>query len=189
MKDAAMRLAALLAVVLVASAAAGSALAGHAATGPCASGNVVKTASYDFALTLGPRQEMYLPSEVRERKLKTGQVMLGGEMAMIDPVPAGMRIYDLQVHVCTKSGAVVTQLKPKIVVKQAGVKTAANLPVAIMAAVAKGLKDYHYGNDVALKPGGKVTVTVTVKGQKAVLRATVPGKGAGSGSGHGHSMG
>jgi hypothetical protein len=175
------------ALSLVAAAALALAASGPglAATGPCSGANVVKTARYDFALTLGPRQLMYLPSEVRERNIKTGQVMLGGEMAMIDRVPKGMRIYDLQVHVCTKSGAVVTQLRPKIVVKQAGAK-AANVPVAIMAAVSKGLKDYHYGNDVALRPGAKVTVTVTVSGQKAVLRGTAPAKGSASSGGHGH---
>jgi len=103
-------------------------------------------------------------------------------MAMIDKVPAGMKIYDLQVHVCTPSGAVVTQLKPTIVVQSPGGKPA-NVPVAMMAAVGKGLGDYHYGNDVALKPGSKVTVTVTVKGQKAVLSATVPAGGSSMGSG------
>ena len=111
--------------------------------------------------------------------------MLGGAMAMIDNVPGGMRIYDLAVHVCTKSGAVVTQLKPTIAVQAAGGK-AANVPVAMMAAIGKGLGDYHYGNDVVLKPGGKVTVTVTVKGQRAVFHATVPMSG---GRAWGMSMG
>ena len=51
----------------------------------------------------------------------------------------------------------------------------------MMAAVGKGLGDYHYGNDVVLKPGGKLTVTVTVKGQRAVFHATVPMSGRRSG--------
>ena len=36
-----------------------------------------------------------MPSEVQARKLKHGQVMLGGAMAMIDKAPAGMKILDL----------------------------------------------------------------------------------------------
>jgi len=111
-------------------------------------------------------------------------VMLGGSMAMIDKVPAGMKIYDLQVRVCTKSGAVVTQLKPTIVVQSPGGKPA-NVPVATMAAIGKGLRDYHYGNDVVLKPGSRVTVTVTVKGQRAVLQAKVPAASGASGMGMG----
>ena len=61
--------------------------------------------------------------------------------------------------------------------------------VAMMAAVGKGLSDYHYGNDVTLKPGSKVTVTVTVKGQRAVFQATVPKQGSSSDDGMGMSMG
>jgi hypothetical protein len=155
-----------------------------AAAGPCR-GTVVAAGSYVVALRLGARMDMYLPDEVRERNIKKGQVMLGGAMAMIDRVPPGTRIYDLQVRVCTSSGAVVTQLKPKIVLQPAGEK-ARNVAVAMMAEVGKGLSDYHYGNDVTLKPGSRVTVTVTFKGNRAVLRATVPKPGS---SGSGMDMG
>jgi len=115
-----------------------------------------------------------MPSEVRDRKLKTGQVMLGGEMAMIESAPVGTRIYDLQLHVCTSGGAVVTQLAPTIAIQRTGAKPPTHVPVAIMAGIGKGLGDYHYGNDVALTPGSKVTVTVTIKGKRAVFRAVVP---------------
>jgi hypothetical protein len=111
---------------------------------------------------------------VRARNIKKGQVMLGGEMSMIGPVPAGKRTYNLEVHVCTKSGVVVTKLKPAILVREATAGRATPVPAAIMAGVAEGIRDYHYGNDVVLTPGARVTVTVTVKGERAVLRATVP---------------
>jgi len=169
----------LVTLTLLLVAAAIAAAPAPAKTSACSDGTTAKTSSYVLALKLGPRQEMYMPSEVQARKLKTGQVMLGGAMAMIDKVPAGMKIYDLAVHVCTKSGAVVTQLKPVILVKQ-GAKTT-NVPVAMMAGVGKGLSDYHYGNDVLLKPGTAVTVTVTVNGQRAVLTAKAPASGAGMG--------
>jgi hypothetical protein len=48
------------------------------------------------------------------------------------------------------------------------------VPSAIMVGVGEPITDYHYGNDVALKPGSRITVKVTVKGQLAVFRATVP---------------
>jgi hypothetical protein len=179
------RLASVLALIGATLAAAVPASGGPAAAaGPC-TGTVAAAGSYVVALRFGPRMDMYLPDEVRERKIKKGQVMLGGAMAMIDHVPPGTRIYDLQVRVCTSSGAVVTQLEPRIVLRPAREK-ARNVPVAMMAEVGKGLGDYHYGNDVALKPGGKVTVTVTFKGNRAVLRATVPKSGS---SGSGMDMG
>jgi hypothetical protein len=145
-----------------------------AAANPCATGTVARTPSYVLALVIGPREAMYLPSEVQARNIKKGQVMLGGEMSMIGPVPAGKRTYNLEVHVCTKSGVVVTKLKPAILVREATAGRATPVPAAIMAGVAEGIRDYHYGNDVVLTPGARVTVTVTVKGERAVLRATVP---------------
>src|SRR5262249_42696075 len=153
----------------------------------CSTGTVASTGTYRLALVIGPRQDMYMPAEVQKRKLKQGQVMLGGAMAMIDKVPAGMRVYGLEVHVCTKGGAVVTQLKPTITVQTADGKSA-SVPVAMMAAIGKGLSDYHYGNDVVLKPGGMVTVTVTIKGQRAVFHATAP-KSSGGSAMDGMSMG
>ena len=57
---------------------------GSGSAGPCASGNLAKTSSYILALSIGHAEEMWLPSEVKARHIKTGEVMLGGEMAMID---------------------------------------------------------------------------------------------------------
>jgi hypothetical protein len=86
---------------------------------------------------------------------------------MVDKQP-GKRIYHVEVHICTKTGAVVTKLNPAIVVGSA------TLPTAIMVGIGAPISDYHYGNDIALKPGTRVTVTVTVKGQHAVFHAMVP---------------
>jgi hypothetical protein len=171
------RLIVLLALLTAALTVPSLALARGTAPGPCSSGTLAATASYRLALVIGARQEMYLPSEVSERHIKSGQVMLGGAMVMMEQAPAGTRLYNFEVHVCTKTGAVVTKLKPTIVVNDPKAKTATtHVAVAIMASVAKGIGDYHYGNDVALTPGSRITVTVTVKGQRAVFRATVPRK-------------
>jgi hypothetical protein len=174
--------------IAAASIAAVPALA-HSAKGACSSGTATaKSSSYVLALRLGPQQRMYMPSEVT-KKTRSGQVMLGGSMAMVDDAPAGMKIYDLAVYVCTKGGALVTQLSPAIVVAGAGAGAKpTHVAVAKMAAVGKGLSDYHYGNDVILKPGAKVTVTVSFEGERAVFHATVPKSGSGSDMG-GMSMG
>jgi hypothetical protein len=146
---------------------------GSGSAGPCASGNLARTSSYVLTLALGHAEDMYLPSEVKARHIKTGEVMLGGEMAMVGNPPAGTKIYHLEVHICTKGGAVATKLKPDIAVTGAGAMST-HLPVAIMQGVSSGPSDYHYGNELTLKPGGRVTVTVTVKGQHAVFHAIVP---------------
>ena len=155
---------------------ANPALAGaRGSAGPCSSGNVAATASYRLALQIGPQEEMYLASEVKARHIKTGEIMLGGEMAMIDHRPAGTKIYHLEVHICTRSGAVVTKLTPLIVVDDPGIRMMSmNVPSAIMVGVGEPISDYHYGNDLVLKPGDRVTVKVTVKGQRALFHATVP---------------
>jgi hypothetical protein len=43
-----------------------------------------------------------------------------------------------------------------------------------MVGIGEPMTDYHYGNDVVLKPGTKLTVTATVKGQTARFQLTVP---------------
>jgi hypothetical protein len=134
----------------------------------CTSGiAATTTASYRMALDIGKQENMYLPSEVKARHLKTGEIMLGGEMAMVSPT-AGTRVYHLEVHICNMAGLVVTNLKPTIVVGTA------MLPSATMVGIGSPHSDYHYGNDIALKPGARVTVKVTVRGQLAVFHATVP---------------
>jgi hypothetical protein len=47
------------------------------------------------------------------------------------------------------------------------------VPVAVMQGVGEGASDLHYGNNVNLKTGQKVTVVVTLKGRKAVFHTTV----------------
>ena len=89
-----------LAMLLAASAVPDLALARASAAVPPCSGYVVTTPAYRLALVIGPKEEMYLPSEVSARHIKKGQVMLGGEMVMLDSAPAGMRIYNLEVHIC-----------------------------------------------------------------------------------------
>ena len=154
--------------LLTASVFAALAFGRSDATGPCSSGTLASTASYRMALDIGPPEEMYLASEVKARHLKTGEIMLGGEMSMIGTRPAGTRIYHLEVHICNRAGAVVTKLKPAIQVDQA------MLPAATMVGIGAPMSDYHYGNEIALRPAAKITVKVTVKGQVAVFHATVP---------------
>src|SRR5215813_10121846 len=110
--------------------------------GPCASGNVATTASYRMALAIGHQEEMYLPSEVKARHIKEGEIMLGGEMTMVDKRP-GTKIYHLEVHICTKqTDAVVTKLTPLIVASGPAVgATNMKVPSAIMVGIGEPLSD------------------------------------------------
>ena len=85
------RLVVLSALLVAASALAVPALAQPAKARPARRARRSKTASYQMALRLGPQQEMYMPSEVQARKIKSGQVMLGGAMAMVDERPPAPR--------------------------------------------------------------------------------------------------
>jgi hypothetical protein len=142
-----------LATTTLAALVAGSVAYGSAGTaGPCASGTTTaSTASYKMALDIGKQENMYLPSEVNARHLKTGEIMLGGEMAMVSPT-AGTRVYHLEVHICNKTtDAVVEKLKPAIVVEDSsGSMMSSTLPAAIMVGIGAPMSDYHYGNDIVL---------------------------------------
>lgn len=156
--------------------AAGSATAGRGAVVPCSSEQIVKTTSYVFALTIGPVETMYTQAQVRAQHPKTGEVMLSGQMtggmAGMTMSTKGMR--HLEVHICTRGGAVVTNAHPTIVVTDSTAKSMpTTVPIVKMEGVTEGAPDLHYGNNVTLAAGHRVTVTVTLQGQKAVFHTTV----------------
>jgi len=165
-------------VMLAAVAVAAGRVAGAgAAAGSCSSSMVVKTSSYVFALSIGPVETMYTPAQVRASHPKSGEEMLSGQMTggMAGmTMPSGGQKH-LEVHICTRGGAVVKGVHPKIVVSDpASGQMAVAVPVAVMEGVTEGASDLHYGNNVSLAAGHKITVTVTLNGQHAVFRATVP---------------
>ena len=162
-----------LSVIILAGVAAAPGLALRAAPGPCSSPPTATTASYTMAASIGPQEEMYLPSEVKARHIKSGEIMLGGDMSMAQKKP-GTKIYHLEVHICDRGGVVVRGLKPVIVVNAAGQMAAMTVPAAIMVGISEPMTDYHYGNDIVLKPGSALTVKTTVKGQTAVFHLTAP---------------
>jgi len=163
--------------MLAVLAAAAQGAAAGATAGHCSSGQVVKTRSYVFALSLGPVETMYTPAQAASKHPKSGEVMLSGAMTS---GMAGMTMstagqHHLEVHICTPSGAVVTGAHPNIVVSDPASKTMTMaVPVAVMEGVGEGVADLHYGNNVTLTAGHHITVTVTLKGQRAVFHTTVP---------------
>jgi hypothetical protein len=141
-----------------------------AATGSCASGTVAKQGPYVFALSIGPTETMYTPAEAKSKHPRSGEVMLAGKMvggmAGMDMSTGPQR--HLEVHICRAGGQVVTGAHPMITVYGAMV------PVAVMEGVGQGVADYHYGNNVNLRTGQKVTVVVKLNGRTATFRTTVP---------------
>jgi hypothetical protein len=141
-----------------------------AKSGSCASGSIARQGPYVFALSIGPTETMYTPAEVKSKHPTSGEVMLAGRMvggmAGMDMRGGGQR--HLEVHICSTGGKVVTGAHPSITVNGAMV------PVAVMEGVSEGVSDYHYGNNVDLKAGQKLTVVVKLNGQTAVFHATVP---------------
>jgi hypothetical protein len=165
-------------MVIAAVAAFAAAFANEAAAmgGACSSGQVVKTASYVFALQIGPSEQMYTAAEVKAKHPKTGEEMLSGTMAAM--TMASGNTHHLEVHICNMSGSVVMGAHPSITVDDPSAKTMMmSVPIAIMEGIGMGSADYHYGNNVELTAGHHVTVTVTLKGQRAVFHAIVSKSG------------
>ena len=162
-----------LSVVVLAGVIAAPSLGQRTASGPCSSPPSASTASYTMAASIGPQEDMYLPSEVKARHIKDGEIMLGGDMSMVQKTPR-TKVFHLEVHICNRNGAVVKGLKPRIVVNAAGQMATMTVPAAIMVGIGEPMTDYHYGNDVVLEPGSKLTVKATVKGQTAVFHLVAP---------------
>jgi len=166
-------------MVVPASAAAVAALlasGAHAMGGACSSGQVLKSTSYVFALSIGPMEQMYTQAQVKAKHPKSGELMLSGTMSGgmsgMGMSSSGQR--HLEVHICNSAGAIVIDAHPTIVVADPKAKTMTmSVPVATMEGVSAGASDYHYGNNVPLTAGHHITVTVTLKGQKVVFHTVV----------------
>ncbi len=160
-------------VVLLALLAASMVRAGVAMTG-CSSGQIAKTKSYVFALTIGPLAQMYTPAQVKAKHPTTGEIMLSG---MMSGGMSGMGSADerhLEVHICSSSGSVVMGAHPTIVIDDPSGKTMTmTVPIATMEGIGEGAADYHYGNNVDLAAGAHITVTVALDGQRVVFHTVV----------------
>jgi hypothetical protein len=136
---------------------------------------VVKTKSYEFALTLGPFQQMYSPAQVKAKHLKNGEVMVSGQMMGMHGAMSSQR--HLEVHICARStGKVVTGAHPTITFADLTAKGKMKMemvPVAAMYGVKQGPSDYHYGNNVSVTPGHTYQVTVKLGGQTATFKVKV----------------
>jgi hypothetical protein len=101
--------------------------------------------------------------------------MLRGSMTMGGMTMGGSQRH-LEVQICSRpTSAVITNANPTITVMDMSAHgMAMKVPVAVMQGVGKGTADLHYGNNVAMPAGHRFTVTVTVKGERAVFHVVSP---------------
>lgn len=132
---------------------------------------VASTGTYNLSLEVGPLQPMYTPEQVKAQHPKVGEVMFAGQMQM-PPGMAGMTDMagmqappdwrHLEVHVFDrKSGDVVRDVVPVIVVTDRATGKSQNVPITTMQGLTDGPRDFHYGNNVDL-PHGQYLVAVQV---------------------------
>ena len=155
------------------------------ASATCASGatgsQTVTTSMLVFRLTVGASETMYSPQQVRTKHVKTGEVMVGGQMqgsgtsnmsgsSSMQGMGSSMR--HVEVHICQRAGnKVVTGPIPTIKMTN-GQGAAQTVPVAVMEGVGEGIKDLHFGNNVSMTAGRSYAITVTEAGDRAVFHVT-----------------
>lgn len=171
----------LLAIVLVLGVGLVAATGANAApqrsgkvAGGCAGSMVVKTKTYVFSYMLGPFTQMYTPAQVKAKHLKTGEVMVSGQMMGMHGSMSSQR--HLEVHICSRaSGKVVTDAHPSITFEDLTAKSMKMtvVPVAAMYGIKQGPSDYHYGNNVTVTPGHTYQTTVKLNGQTATFKTKV----------------
>ncbi len=168
--------AALLALAVVAPVGATVARTQTSAATGCKATSGVQSAvtpSYRFALRVTMPEQMYTPAQVRKMHPKHGEVMFQGVMAMGGMAMGGMR--HLEVQICSaKTRAVVTNAHPTIVVADTSSNMTTKVPIAVMEGIGEGVADLHYGNNVTMSAGHRYTITVTLKGERAVFHMRLP---------------
>ena len=132
------------------------------------------TAGYRFALRVTMPEQMYTPAQVQKMHPKHGEVMLRGTTSMGGMVMGGS-LRHLEVQICSaKTHAVVTNAHPTIVLVDNSTATTTKVPVAVMEGIGEGVADLHYGNNVAMPAGHRFTITVTLRGERAVFQMRLP---------------
>ncbi|CAB4685016.1 MAG: hypothetical protein F2663_01090 [Actinobacteria bacterium] len=133
-----------------------------------------KTASYTVTLSLGSKEPMYTPAEAKAKHLKSGEVMVGGSMAMDMSSGMGGAVRHLEVHITSNAtGKSVTTVMPKIAITDKTAKGMADLLTVVkMKGVGEPASDIHFGNNVDIHVGHSYTVAVGVGGEKATFQFT-----------------
>lgn len=138
---------------------------------PQAGKQIVLTRSYRYTLRLGAPENMYMPYQVRANHPKHGEAMLRGVMSSASSLLWGGPIRHLEVQICaTRTSAVVTHAKPRIIVVDATTGRTRKLPVAVMEDVAVGTADLHYGNNISMSAKHRYLISVTWRGQRVKFR-------------------
>jgi hypothetical protein len=129
------------------------------------------TASYHLMLSVGPKETMYTAAEVKAKHPTSGEVMLGGGMAM-GGMAMGSGNRHLEVQVKSRTTNRVLSLMPSSITltdtsAMSGMAMTDKVHVMAMYGIGQGMSDLHYGNNVNLTAGHMYKVTATVKGEKA----------------------
>jgi predicted metal-binding membrane protein len=131
---------------------------------------------YLLTLSAGPAERMMTPAEAKSTHAHSGEVMLDGmgNMAMSGMAMSGMKMQrHLEVHVTDRAmGMPVTNAHLKVQLLRPG-SMAEMVPVMRMYGAKEGMKDLHYGANLALSKGS-YTVRMNVNGSPATVKLRMP---------------
>lgn len=140
--------------------------------GPAPGAVTVAAASHVMTVVVGPVEQMYSQEQVTATHPTSGEVMLGGEMAMPPSTTAAGSsnlVRHLEVHICTASGGVISDAHPTIRLRDATTGKAETVPVAVMEGVTAGASDLHYGNNITVQAGDAYVVDVSLDGSTTTI--------------------
>lgn len=140
-----------------------------------AGASVATTVSYKFILRIGMPEKMYTPAQVKAMHPKTGEMMVAGTMMSGMAMGTSGALRHLEVQICSlKTGELITDARPAITMSEGMGMMAKPVPFAMMRGVKAGMSDMHYGNNVKMPLGQKMTFKVTLNGETAVITAKAP---------------
>jgi hypothetical protein len=122
------------------------------------------TKHYLIVLNVVPPEEMYAPAVAARLHPSEGELNIRGTMAPITP---DARHFEAHIY-SLASGKPVHGAHPTITVVDHTAGTTEKVRVTVMQDVVVGARDYHYGNNAVMAYGHDFTVTVTLKGERAV---------------------
>src|SRR3954464_14774460 len=128
------------------------------------------TKHYLIVLNVVPPEEMYPPAVAARPPPEEGELNIRGTMAPI--TPDGRHF---EAHIYSRAtGKPVHGEHPTITVVDHTAGTTVPVRVTIMQDVIVGARDYHYGNNANMKYGHRFTITVQLRGERAVYPVHLP---------------
>jgi hypothetical protein len=119
---------------------------------------IATTASYVVVVNVLPGEAMFTAAQIKAEHPAVAELALHGAIN-----PVGVAVRHVEAHIYDRvTGLPNPDLHPTIVVVNRTTGERVEVPATLMQDVNIGVRDVHYGNNVAISAGGDLSLTIGI---------------------------